>query len=216
MKASEKLLTIKKTARYYTYGNITKKTKNVWLTFHGYGQLGRYFIQKFESLDPDENYVIAFEGLNKFYLNGFTGRIGATWMTADMRIEEIKDYLHYIDDVIHSEFSQGLTNHNVYALGFSQGCHTATRWVIEREIKPQRLILWSGSIPNEYDDLSIFNAFPVSVLLGKNDELLTTMHFAALEKVKAHIPELQYINFEGGHELSNTLFELYHEGFISP
>lgn len=207
MNSSEKHITINKTARYHTYGDFTEKTEKIWLVFHGYGQLSRYFIKKFESLSPKENYVIAFEGLSKFYLEGFTGRIGATWMTADMREEEIKDYLGYINKVVAFEVGSN-TDVKFNILGFSQGCHTACRWVFKNAISPSNLILWSGNVPVEYQDYSTyFKSMPLHMLVGNKDKLITAEHLKEMEKVKAHVPHLKFTLFDGGHELNPAEFE---------
>jgi hypothetical protein len=60
-----------KTARVFTYGQLTEKTKLVWIVTHGYGFLAEFFIKKFEELNPDENFVIVPEALNRFYLKEY-------------------------------------------------------------------------------------------------------------------------------------------------
>ena len=37
-----------KTGHYFTHGKMTGETRFVWVCLHGYGQLGKYFIQRFE------------------------------------------------------------------------------------------------------------------------------------------------------------------------
>ena len=63
-------LEVQKTARIFKLGSLTEKTENIWLVLHGYGMLPEYFIQKFNQLDIEKNYIIAPEGLSKFYQNG--------------------------------------------------------------------------------------------------------------------------------------------------
>ena len=43
-----------KTAGYFQLGEITDKTKYVWIACHGYAQLANYFIKSFESIIDEE------------------------------------------------------------------------------------------------------------------------------------------------------------------
>ena len=54
-------------ASYITLNKLTPKTKNIWIIFHGYGQLSKFFIRRFDILDQNENFIIAPQGLSKFY-----------------------------------------------------------------------------------------------------------------------------------------------------
>src|SRR4051812_7128633 len=92
-------ITTPKTARVFTHGHISEKTKLVWIVAHGYGFLAEFFIEKFEELDPEEHFVIVPEALNRFYLKDMSGRAGASWMTTEDRENEIKDYISYLDNV---------------------------------------------------------------------------------------------------------------------
>ncbi|MCZ8216519.1 MAG: phospholipase, partial [Cyclobacteriaceae bacterium] len=75
-------------ARYQTLGKLDANTRKVWFVLHGYGQLAEYFLRKFKSLEAQEIFVIAPEGLSRFYMEdvtrrsqGGSQRVGATWMT---------------------------------------------------------------------------------------------------------------------------------------
>ncbi|MBK6951958.1 MAG: hypothetical protein IPH24_07885 [Crocinitomicaceae bacterium] len=94
----EHKLVISNTARYFSHGN--PQAKNLVVVLHGYGQLASYFIQKFEFLDPENYYVIAPEGLHRFYLNGTSGRVGASWMTKENREDDITNYLLYLNALL--------------------------------------------------------------------------------------------------------------------
>ena len=43
---SERSLTFQIEAPYYTQGEITERTKEIWIICHGYGQMARYFLRK--------------------------------------------------------------------------------------------------------------------------------------------------------------------------
>lgn len=109
-------LTIEKTAKIATWGN--SHAPNVWFCLHGYGQLSEYFIKGFENLDPNEHYVIAPEGLHRFYLRGTSGRVGASWMTKEERLDDINDYVKYLDQVYDEVIDSNL-NQKIIVLGLS-------------------------------------------------------------------------------------------------
>ncbi len=92
-------LPVGRTARYYTLGPIGAATRQVWFACHGYGQLAERFLQRFEPLDDGAHLIVAPEGLSRFYLsdNPRERRVGATWMTREDRLNEIADYVRYLD-----------------------------------------------------------------------------------------------------------------------
>ena len=63
-----------KTFRYETL-NEEKSPKKIIYALHGYGQLSKYFIRKFESIS-DDYLIVAPEGMHRFYKNGNSGRVG--------------------------------------------------------------------------------------------------------------------------------------------
>jgi hypothetical protein len=92
--------------RYYTKGELGSSTKNIWFVLHGYGQLAKYFLNKFNIVSEAGAYVIAPEGLSKFYLEDVTSRahtgnnrVGATWMTRENRLTDIENYITYLNRI---------------------------------------------------------------------------------------------------------------------
>lgn len=171
---------VPRTARYYTLGELKETTKNLWLVFHGYGQLAEYFIRHFDELDSDKNLVVAFEGLSKFYVEGLTGRVGASWMTAEDREHEIKDQTNYINKVIEDCGVDLRSNKaRVVVLGFSQGTSTAVRWIANTSFRPAELILWAGSFPHDVDAASnpeVFSGLKVHFAYGNEDQFLSQIN----------------------------------------
>lgn len=145
---SKKTVQIDYQASYCTWGTLGPATQRIWVACHGYGQLAGYFIKKFARLDPAAHYVIAPQGLSKHYLAGFAGRVGAVWMTREDRLIEIANYLTYLDKVWHTETAGvGLSDKEIYCLGFSQGASTICRWVAHAHLPYTKLILWAGEMP---------------------------------------------------------------------
>lgn len=141
------------TAPFYTLNELTNKTERVWLAFHGYGQLAKYFIMKFEDLDPEKNFIVAPQGLSKFYLEGFTGRVGSSWMTKEDRLMEIENQYQYLDAVV-DEIGDFSEKKLVY-FGFSQGTATMVRYAGYAKLPFEKMILWAGSFPPDIPE----NAF---------------------------------------------------------
>ena len=61
-------IAVQKTARYYIDGQLSDKTKSVWIVCHGYAQLAKYFIKPFKSIVDEETVVIAPERITSILL----------------------------------------------------------------------------------------------------------------------------------------------------
>lgn len=202
--ATKSFVEVPRTARYYRLNSVQPETKNIWIVFHGYGQLAEYFIKHFEELDAEENAVIALEGLSRFYVDGLTGRVGASWMTKDERELEIKDQSNYINAVLQDcGINPKDENVNLIVLGFSQGTATAIRWMVNNSIRPRHLVMWAGSFPHDVDateNSEIFNGLSVHYAYGNEDQFLKDVDMdEKLEEMKKTGMEIQTWTFEGKH-----------------
>lgn len=194
-------------APYYTLNNLTEKTERVWLVFHGYGQLAEYFIKKFEGLDADKNFIIAPQGLSKYYLEGVYGRVGASWMTKEDRLTEIENQYSYIDSVL-KQFD--ISNKKLTYFGFSQGTATMGRYAAHAKIPFDQMIIWAGTFPpdtNPDDWKYLTGDEGIHYYTSREDiyfkeEMISNQN----EVVKAAIgrePELHW--YEGGHKVVPAL-----------
>lgn len=199
-------LIIDKTATYYSLGEI-KTAKTIWIVLHGYGYLAEFFIKKFEPILNNETCVIAPEGLSRFYLNGFNGRVGASWMTKQNREEEIADYINYLQKLYETILTAN--NHQcskINIVGFSQGGATACRWFSAKQLKCTNFILWASVFPEDLD----FNLAPkdsnVYLIYGTGDEFLTQEHIDTL-KNKIETTKIGYkiITFDGPHDIPKDI-----------
>lgn len=76
-------------------------------------------------LDDGSAFIVAPEALNKFYVKGFSGKLGVTWMTKEDRLHEIEDYCCFLQKV-YDEVTSGIPEKvEITLLGFSQGCRWA-------------------------------------------------------------------------------------------
>lgn len=195
---------VPRTARYFSLNSVQQKTKNIWIVFHGYGQLAEYFIKHFEDLDADENFVIAVEGLSRFYVDGLSGRVGASWMTKDDREEEINDQSNYVNAALkHAQIDPRDTTYRLNVLGFSQGAATAVRWLVKNEIRPAQLVLWAGSFPhdvNTVEDKNVLSKLPVHFVYGDKDPFLKKVNMdEKFAELKDKGLNLRVWPFEGKH-----------------
>ncbi|PHR46780.1 MAG: hypothetical protein COA32_09880 [Fluviicola sp.] len=193
---------IEKTVRYFTHGNADS-AKNVWIVLHGYGQLPYYFIRKFESLDPNENFVIAPEGMHRFYLEGTSGRVGASWMTKEARLDDIEDNISYLDML-----AKDLLNKRKYErkilLGFSQGGATATRWHESGNFNADIFVLWASVFPPDLDfdpNQSSLMKSQNYFVLGKNDPYFKGKESEVKKLFKSQDFNFKIIDFDGNHEI---------------
>lgn len=201
---------INKTAKYVTFGN-PKTAKTILFVLHGYGQLADFFIRKFNMLNEEDYFVVAPEGLHRFYLKGASGRVGASWMTKEERQSDIDDYICYLDllsDEIDSEYSFD----NKILLGFSQGGATASRWHNLGRFKADKFLLWAAVFPNDMA-LEFSNKFQMSsnyFILGDEDEYLSIDQGEnSIRELKESNIDFQFVKFSGKHNIdSKTLLNL--------
>ena len=203
----EKEINISLKVKYTTYGKLSDDTEKIWIVCHGYGQLAEYFIKNFEVLNAATNYVIAPQGLSKFYLKGFTGRVGASWMTKEDRLTDIENQGTLLDAIFQKELAGvDLTQKKVYLLGFSQGATTSCRWLTFTNNRIDKLIIWAGDIPSEFYQNDRCKILPLSFVYGKQDSFVP---FIKVEKQKESLKQyniaFEILTFEGKHELNKDI-----------
>ena len=205
----EHKLTVPRTARYYTLGTPSERTRELWVVCHGYGQLARYFLRHFAVLDDGATVVVAPEGLSRFYLDGFSGRVGATWMTKEDRLSEIEDQSAYLNLLLQELLGQLPADVRVHVLGFSQGGATVCRWLAANKVPCQHLVLWAASFPEDIAFESGETAFAnmkVDVVYGTQDEFITPEKLQNQQEIMKRLGlSPQVYTFEGGHTLSSDL-----------
>ena len=144
-------LKVERTAHYHTIGEANNNVTRLVIACHGQGQRSQFFVRRFDVLDDGKTFVIAPEGLSKYYLNGFSGNVGATWMTKDDRLDEIADYANFLQQLYDKYVPLLDGNVEITLLGFSQGCATVIRWAMEKFPKVDRFILFAGMVPEDLD-----------------------------------------------------------------
>jgi predicted esterase len=203
-------LKAEKTFRYATQGDVSK-AHTILYVLHGYGQLAQYFIRKFSALGAGY-FIIAPEGMHRFYLNGTSGRVGASWMTKEARETDISDNIHWLNE-LDKRIDSVHKQRRKIILGFSQGGATAARWFYKGAIHADQLIMWASIFP---PDLNIEEEIKTNeskgiFVVGTNDPYFQEM------KDKIAIDDFQQLgfttfSFDGGHDLDeNTLSKILKE-----
>ena len=204
-----------RTSRYFSRQTDPELIENVWILFHGYGQSAYHFLLNFEEFNPEKSLILAPEGLSKFYLKGFDGRVGASWMTKENRENEIQDQLHLVDNLL-AEIDPNGTK-KLHLIGFSQGAAVACRWYQYTQRKVENLVIWGAGLPIETDAKMAqkYNECNTVLVLGTEDEFIKQERLVQYYQTLA---DLQFrhnvITYKGGHkiekeglsELKNLIF----------
>jgi predicted esterase len=208
---TEQHLLTQRTARYYSLGTPSGEVTDLWIVCHGYGQLARYFLRHFAPLDNGRTVIVAPEALSRFYLDGFSGRVGATWMTKEDRLSEIEDQAAYLSLLLQTQRNQLPENVRVTIVGFSQGGATVSRWLASGAAPVHRLILWAASFPEDIDftaSKAAFTNLPVAIVYGTQDEFITPESLRKKQQLMSEMGITPHIyTFEGGHTLDATTLQ---------
>ncbi len=206
-----KHIEIIKTARYYTLGNVNSNTRNIWLVLHGYAQNASDFLQQFKPLADNDDFVIAVEGLSRFYTKGFFGNVGASWMTKEDREAEIKDNNEYLWRVYEKELLPYAETKQINLLGFSQGATTLSRFVSFKQPVLHQLFICAGDIPDDmnWENFKVItDKATLHIVLGKQDPLIAADRVVALlQKLHDKNIQFQLHEFEGMHEVNIELLQ---------
>lgn len=202
-----------KTGHIYTFGD-QETAQFAWMAFHGYGQMAARLISKFRRFDPGEHYIIAPEGLHRFYWEGVTGQPAASWMTSLDRQDDIADYVRFLDraSAVAGWGKAGQCTRLI--LGFSQGCATAWRWILNSRPDFDTLVLWAGWLPEDmqYENHLIYlRELDIHYVYGTDDEYLTPERLHLLKsRFFEEGLEVTYHPYTGKHRIPvNTLEKVF-------
>ena len=175
-----------KTARYTSYGELNSKTKYFWFALHGSNMLSEQMLYKFKDFDPETHFVIAPEGLSRFYVNGFGGEVVASWMTKRDRLEEIHDFSVYCS-TLYGTYVQKLPDScKTIIMGFSQGGVTAMRWLHHLDVTVDFLIPYACWIPEDIDYSTAktdWNKICKILTYGSEDQFLNEKKIIEIQEI---------------------------------
>jgi len=207
-------LKVSRTAHYYTLGTPSKDIENLWIVCHGYGQLGSKIIHKFEGFDNGKNFIIAPEGLSRFYWGGVTGQVASSWMTSGDRLDEIEDFVNMMQ-VIYERYTKELSpTVKINLFGFSQGVATIIRWMMARFPRFDRIVLWAGTWPDDLDyrpHLDYFAGKNINWHCGKSDEYINEKRLQIhRDFVRKNGLKMTEYWFDGKHHIPRLTLEEYY------
>lgn len=211
-KITEHNILVKRTARFYTSGEVYENTKTIWFVLHGFAQLAKKFISEFEFLAVKGDVVIAPEGLSRSnFGRASDSHIGASWMTREDRENEIDDYVEYLDTLYKEVLKNRNTDLKINVLGFSQGGSTAVRWFVNGTSKINALYICSSDIAKDVD-LSVFrnksNDSKIFYIYGSKDTSYSNKNFSdSLDFLKQNNIIFTEKTFEGGHDINSELLK---------
>ena len=200
-----------KTTRFAQIGELSEETTEIIFALHGYGQLASDFAQSFLPLATPGRVIVCPEALSRYYTNHRARVSGATWMTSEDREFEIMDYVRYLDGLAGEILEDAPDEIRVVVLGFSQGCHTASRWMGNGTFTPDRLILWGADpandlSPEEWDSLS--NILEITLVAGSEDEYLPAERLIkAEENLRDHQCTFSTVRYDGKHAIMRDVLK---------
>lgn len=201
--------TTPRTTRVARIGEPDDSVSEVLFALHGWGQLAADFAEVLVPLAAPGRLIVCPEALSKFYINFQERATGSSWMTSYDREFEILDYVTYLDGVLDS-FREDLADDvDIRVLAFSQGCHTASRWVGNGSVSPSRLVLWGSDPAEDLTDeewTELAKIGQITVVAGTLDRFVTGGRLARAEKaLSSHDCRFDIIRYEGGHHLQQSV-----------
>jgi predicted esterase len=185
--------------RYYT--NELKVKSKILVALHGYGQLAQFFARKFAALDQTYGIIVP-EGPHRFYLEGSSGRVGASWMTKEWREQDIEENTDYLLALIEKVKAEN-TAARIYLLGFSQGGATAARLYQSCPDLFEKLILWASVFPPDVSVQDFEKAGNLHFAIGNLDPYFLEAQKGEVLQTYRNLG-FKIHEFEGKHDIDPT------------
>lgn len=128
-------------------------------------------------------------------------------MTKDNREAEIEDYINYLNQLYKTILKENTTSDlKINVVGFSQGGHTASRWLANGKSKCDNIIIWSSPFPDDLDLKFLPKNSAIFVLFGDDDKFVSTKQIDAYEQflISSEL-DCQFIRFNGKHNIPKEI-----------
>ena len=218
MEIKNHYIKVEKTARYATYGNLSDRTRYLWIVLHGSNMVCEQMLYKFKDFDPTTHYVVAPEALSRFYTNGFSGDVVAAWMTKRDRLEEIADFSAYLSKLYSTIPINYRNQTKKILLGFSQGGTTAFRWLHAVKMQFDYFIPYACWIPEDIDlkkSKTVLNSINLIYTYGTSDQYLTPERLDLLKDIiNKNNLNLLIENYPGNHKIERKQLKHLFDKFI--
>jgi len=204
-------VTVPKTARYFLSAEPSAKIREVIVVCHGYAQLANEFLDGFSSVMNEHQLFVAPEGLHRFYHRGGGEKVVASWMTKEDRLDDIADYIGWLDAAAADVLLLCPPDVKITALGFSQGAATVSRWASFGMTPIDHLVLWCGFFPPDLPLENPLKCKELTVVTASDDKYIDAATEAKnLASIATWFTTYKHLRFEGGHELhAGTLSEVF-------
>ena len=127
-------------------------------------------------------------------------------MTREDRLEEIRDYVEWLQRAYEHFAGQLAKEVAVTVLGFSQGGTAASRWVASGRVPASRFICWGAAIAPELDlgPASPLRKARPTLVIGSRDKFIKPEHVdAERARLDAAGFPCEFVEFDGGHRLDD-------------
>lgn len=194
-------LDVTKTARVLTGGDSSGRPM---VFLHGYGMSITGFFRRLSPLVRSGHFVVAPEGLSRYYRQGASGKVVASWMTREERLDDISDTNKYLEHV----FSSFCRSGSAVFTGFSQGAASVSRWAFSSDSDVREIVLWGSAFPPDIPVEEIRSAagrIRVHFIIGTEDEYLSVDQIREdADKLQANGIETHVFVYEGKHDIYST------------
>jgi predicted esterase len=207
----QKKVTVPKTARYFLSAEPNPQFREVVFVCHGYAQLASEFLNNFNVIANENRLIVSPEGLHRFYLRGGQDKVVASWMTKEDRLDDIADYVHWLDQCAADVLLLCAPDVKITVLGFSQGASTASRWASFGMTQINHLILWCGFFPPDLPPENKVKCEALTVVTASDDKFIdAATEEKNLASIKALFATYKHIRFNGAHEVhTGTLSDVF-------
>ena len=191
-------------------GELKPSTKHIWIGLHGYGQLVEFFQRTFRDLATEDRVFVFPQAPHKFYINGVSGRVGASWMTKDERLKDIDNQKKYLTTVINWAHAKAPST-PIHVLAFSQGVATIMRFLGHSPARISTLLAWAGSWPSDASEENIKALSKINFQgwFGDEDEFISRQKQI---EIQAHYKDkfeldLAVSLYKGGHKFDKVILK---------
>ena len=204
-------ITVPKTARYFLSAEPGAQFREVVFVCHGYAQLADEFLESFSGVANDQRLIVSPEGLHRFYQRGGYDKVVASWMTKEDRLDDIADYIQWLDQCAADVLLRCAPDVKITVLGFSQGAATVSRWAGLGMTRIDHLILWCGFFPPDLPAECKVKCGSLTVVTATDDKYIdAATEEKNLASIKALFTTYKHVRFTGGHEVhAGTLSDVF-------
>jgi len=113
--------------------------------------------------------------------------------------------IQYLDQLYHQEIMPHTSRLKLNILGFSQGGHTASRWIYRSKLDYKKLVLWGTNLAHEITQEKIevyFSKGKNEVIIGEHDRFIDQKQLTNVRKRYAKIGFNYSLKvYDGGHDI---------------